>query len=478
MSTQSIGSGGASGAPVTFTGLASGLNTNEIINALLSGERQQITQLGLEQGGLEAQRQALQSIQSGLQQLGTAVSELASPLLFTTSQTVSSSEPSRVGAVVTGGAGVGGYQVAVTQLANSAQRTFTFTSPAAADTITIDGHAFELSAGASIKELVEKVNSESAATVYAAAIDEKTIVFSNRETGKTEGGFIKVSDPGGALAEQAALAKEGKNAEYTIEGVAGTSGSNTLTKAIAGVTLTLNALTTTSGPITIDVAAPAASTSAIAAQVQSFAKLYNSTISTINSELSAKPPANPRNAAELATGTLFGDSDLTNLLSSLRQSIYTPIEGLPAGMSSLADIGVTAGEPTAGGLSKEVLEGHLAIDTVKLESAIKTNPAGVRKVLEGWATGFQAQLKAEIQPGGTLETRINGDNTQAAELTAHMTLMQEMLEVRQRSLREQFTALEGVMAQNQAQSSWLASQMNAMNVAALSNSGTGSSGKG
>jgi flagellar hook-associated protein 2 len=105
MSTQSIGSGGA---PVTFTGLASGLNTNEIIKALLSGERQQITQLGVEQGGLETQRQALQSIQSTLQQLSTAVSELSSPLLFTTSQTAGSSEPSRVSAVVTGGAGVGG----------------------------------------------------------------------------------------------------------------------------------------------------------------------------------------------------------------------------------------------------------------------------------------------------------------------------------------------------------------------------------
>ncbi len=44
---------------------------------------------------------------------------------------------------VSGGAGIGGYEVEVTQLANSAQRTFTFTSPSSEETISIDGQEFQ-----------------------------------------------------------------------------------------------------------------------------------------------------------------------------------------------------------------------------------------------------------------------------------------------------------------------------------------------
>ncbi len=55
-------------------------------------------------------------------------------------------------------------------------------------------------------------------------------MLSNRATGNTGSEFIKVSDPGGALTEEAGTAKEGKNAEFTVDGVAGTSSSNTVTE--------------------------------------------------------------------------------------------------------------------------------------------------------------------------------------------------------------------------------------------------------
>ena len=103
------------------------------------------------------------------------------------------------------------------------------------------------------------------------------MVLSTRETG-AKAGFIAVTDPGGTLVEQAGLAKEGQNAEYTIDGVAGSSASNKLTSAIPGVTLELKALTTTTGPVTVDVQPPGPSVSGIVTQVQAFVTLYNSTI--------------------------------------------------------------------------------------------------------------------------------------------------------------------------------------------------------
>jgi flagellar hook-associated protein 2 len=466
----------SAGSPISFNGLASGLNTGEIISALLAVEREPITRFSHEQIALEGQREQLQSLQSSLTQLTFAAQELSSPVLFNTAQAVSSSDPTQIAATTTTGAAVGGYEVNVTQLANSAQRTFTFKSPAAADTLTIDGKEIKVAAGASIQELVKTINSNSTATVYAAAVGGETVVLSTRATGATGAEFIKVTDPGGTLVEQAGLAKEGKNAEYTVDGVAASSTSNTVTTAIAGVTLNLKALTTTSGPVTIDVEPPAPDVATITAQVQSFVKLYNSTIGTLQTQLTTKPPTSPQTTAELQTGTLFGDSDLEGLLNGMRQRIYQPIAGLPAEMSSLANIGVSTGSPSGKGTpSQSAVEGQLQLNTAELEKAIQTNPAGVQTMLQGWSKSFQEAINVQAAPGGVLEGRISGDSTQVTELTGRVAAMNEMLAIRQKTLQEEFAAMEKVVSQNQAQASWLSSQLATMLASSVSSSSSSTS---
>jgi flagellar hook-associated protein 2 len=471
--------GSGAGAPINITGLASGLNTNEIITALMAVERRPVAQLTNQQSALQAQQTQLKQIQTALQQLSFSAADLASPALFETSQAVTSSNPSQITALSTKGAGVGGYEVNVTQLANSAQRTFTFTSPASADTLTIDGQEISVKAGASIQEVVNAINSDSNATVYAAALEEGKLVLSARTTGNTGEGFIAVSDAGGTLSEVAGTAKQGKNAEYTVDGVAGTSSSNTVKNAIAGVTLNLGGLTTVSGPVTIDVGAPGASVSAITAQVESFVKLYNSTVGSLHNQLSTKPPEHPQTVGELGTGTLFGDSDLGNLVDNMRQALYTPAEGLTGEITSLADIGVSTGAASGSAIpSQGAVEGELKVDTNKLSEAIQTNPKGVEEMLQKWSQSFQKLVNVDAEPGGTLEARITGDTTSIAQLGEHITSMNEMLEVRQKSLQAQFVAMEAAMSQIQAQQSWLTGQINAItaNTAAIAGSGSKSSG--
>src|SRR5205085_11045506 len=113
----------------------------------------------------------LTSIQSALQTVALNAQALGDPALFSPVQSVTSTNPTIVSASANSGVGavVGGYQVAVTQLATAAQRTFTFTSPGSADTITIDGHQTSLAAGGTIKDFVNAVNSDSNATVWATS---------------------------------------------------------------------------------------------------------------------------------------------------------------------------------------------------------------------------------------------------------------------------------------------------------------------
>src|SRR6201994_5194588 len=107
------------GTALQITGLASGLDTNQIIQEEMAIYQQPVTNLQNKQSGLTGMNKQLTSIQQELQTLSSDALSVGDPTLFKTQQLVSSSDTTRVQASSATGAGVGGHQVAVTQLANS-----------------------------------------------------------------------------------------------------------------------------------------------------------------------------------------------------------------------------------------------------------------------------------------------------------------------------------------------------------------------
>jgi flagellar hook-associated protein 2 len=450
--------------PLNITGLASGLDTNQLVTQLMAIERQPRDRLASEQTLVSATKSLLQGFQTKLQSVSDAALGLRSPALFTQSQSVDSSDPTRVLATTATGAGVGGYQIAVTQLANAAQRTFAFTSPTTAGTIAIDGHGTAVAAGATISDLVNAINSDASATVYAAATDSGTVVLSSRQTGDTGAGFIAVSDPTGSLAEQTAKAKQGQDALFSVDGVSGSSHSNTVTNAVAGVTLTLKGVTTVSGPVTVTVGAPGANASAIKQALQSFVDTYNSTIDAIDAKLDEHSVPNATTASDQQKGLLFGDQELSDLLAQMRQAIYAPIAGLPEGMNSLADLGVSTGDAT-GTVNQDAVAGKLTLDATKLDAAVAANPSGVRDLMmgtpsaTGWAQSFQAIVDGAAAPSGALSARIDGETSEIGDLTASIADWDDRLALRQTSLQNQFAAMEAALSASQSQGQWLSGQL-------------------
>jgi len=468
MSTQSVSSSstgatvsslGAS-SPLQITGLASGLDTNSIISALIAIDKQPITALQNQSSGLTATNSALSSVQTALQQLSASAKALGSASLFTNTQTATSTNSTLVSATATTGTGavIGSYQVGVTNLASSAQRTFSFTSPTAADTVTIDGQQVALNANASAQDLVNAVNSNSNLDVWATATDSGTVVLSNRATGDTGTNYIQVSDTSGSLTEQTALAQQGANAQYTINGVAHSSASDTITNGIAGVTLSLNGLTTTTGTVTVNVSPPAPNSQSIQTAVQAFVTSYNQVISQIQTQLSTQP-----SKTDPTVGTLFGDPDLRDVLSNMRQAMYTPGSGLPQSMSSMLNVGVSTGAASGSALpSQNAINGDLSLNADTLTQALTTNPSGVAAMLKSWSQSFSGIVDTEAQVGGTLDTRIQGDNQQISDISSRIQAMQETLNAKQTALQAQFAALEATLSQNQSTASWLSSQINAL----------------
>src|SRR3954468_20969670 len=114
-------------ASLNLSGLASGVDTNSIVDQLMAIERQPRTRLQWRQSAIEARQNALKDVDTRLTNLLNAAKALRDVVTWTDSQTVSSSDPTKVTARRLSSAPAGPATVDVTQLATTEQRTYAYT---------------------------------------------------------------------------------------------------------------------------------------------------------------------------------------------------------------------------------------------------------------------------------------------------------------------------------------------------------------
>lgn len=451
-----------SNSPLQITGLASGLNTNAIIQAELAEAELPITNMQTEVSGLQNMDTTLGSIQSALLTVQLDGQALGDPTLFNPTQTVTSSDSSLVDATSTSGIGtpIGGSTVTVTQLATAAQRTFTFTSPASADTVNIDDQQIQLKAGASSQDLADAVNGDANADVWASATSSGQIVFSSRTTGQLGPDYIQVSDTAGSLSEVPADAQDGLDAAYTINGNPGSSPTDTIsdstagaTLTIPGVTLTLNGVTGADTPVTVAAQPPTANTQAITTAVNQFVTDYNTAINLLDNTVGTQPADSATGGTyNPDSGSLFGDIDLENVIGQMRTSIDTPAAGLTAGLSSLSDIGINTGQST-GTVQSSSLSGNLTVNQTQLDAAIQSNPDAVQQIMQSFGTSFFNVLADVAGPAGDLATRVAGNNAEIGSLNNEISNMQAMYAQQEKSMEAEWASVEATLSQLQSQGS-------------------------
>src|SRR5262245_13094040 len=106
-----------------FGGLASGLDTNSIIDQLMSIEQQPKVRLQQKQVVEQARQSVLKDVQTRLRNLSLQVASLRDPGTWNDVQTVDSTDTTKVTATRTGGAAAGGYSLQIVSLARAAQMT-------------------------------------------------------------------------------------------------------------------------------------------------------------------------------------------------------------------------------------------------------------------------------------------------------------------------------------------------------------------
>jgi flagellar hook-associated protein 2 len=479
---SSLATYGNSSSTPTFNigGLASGLDTNSIIAQLMKIE-QLPQQRIIDKQTYETQRQTdLQAIQTQLGALQTAVYALTNPSTWTTSQTITSSDPTHVTA---SGIGVppGGFTVSVSQLARAAQVTqsTSLTAASAADTLTIQvgtdpSKAFDVSvaSGASLDTIAAAINTASSANggQISATVYNSQLVLAAQATGSTN--TISVTSTG-TLATDLGFTQTvaPQDAQYSVDGGATqTSSSNSITNIATGLTVTL--LGTTSSPATVTVSGAGANTSGVTTALQNFVTTYNATIDMISAKVNEQPVPNPQNAADKLKGDLNGDPALESLLSRLRQSVGDLFTNGPASMKTLAQAGLSTGAAVGTGtLNQSSINGDLTLDTTTLQNALSSSFQDVKNLFtnatgsydsEGLGQRLNTLLLQYTGTNGVLPSALASESSLLTELAQQKADWDVRLATRQQTLQAQFTNMETAMQKAQAQGSWLASQVSSL----------------
>jgi flagellar hook-associated protein 2 len=441
---------------LSFTGLASGVDTDAIVTALMQIERTPQTRM---QGRLDqanARLAGFEQTRGRLDALRGAADALRGVGVFSPAPWASSSDTARLTATATGSAVQASYAIEIQSLARADVRTqrSSLAAAGADDVLHVGaGTQFDVAvqAGDTISAIAGKINA-AGGDVQASVVEGK-LRLTSRETGtahavsvSSDGSLAAGLDVGSTLAAT--------DARFTVDGVAHTRSSNTVDDAIAGATLTLRAPTTAT-PILLQTDPAHVDVDGVVGRVRNLVSAYNAVVDGLRGGLQEKPVADPKTVADRNRGLFFNDGAYASILDRVQRATADPVHGAATAYDQAAEIGLSGGA-SSGGLSADALSGRIVLDEAKLRAALAADPAAVERLLtgdgpdrdgDGLATRLSAVVAEATGSSGALGGRIETENRRAADWRASIDRMGERLDARESMLRSQFTAMERALGQ-------------------------------
>ncbi|NDU90624.1 MAG: flagellar filament capping protein FliD [Ferrovum sp.] len=376
---------------------SSSIDVASIVGQLMQVESQPMTQLQNEQSGFKSTITALNTVQGAVSSFQTAVQGLTS--LGQYQGYTTSSSNSALSATASTSAIPGSYSVSVSQLAQAqslvaagqasetapigtgATTTLNFTSGTISGGTLSSGiysGATFTPNGSGTKSVTINSSNDSlsgiASAINAAGIGVTATVVDNGSStpyqlvltgssGVSNSMQISVSgdatlssllsyNPAGT--QDLTQVSAAQNAQLTVNGIALSQASNTVSNAVQG--LTFNLTGTTASPATVSVAQ---NTGAVTTAVNNLVSAYNALNTAIQSVASYDSSTN-------TAGPLFGDPMVNNIQNQIRSILNTPISGTTSVYSTLAEIGVTFQQ-----------DGSMAVNSSQLNTALATSPSDI-----------------------------------------------------------------------------------------------------
>ena len=455
-SASTAGSSAAS-ALITSTGIGSGLNISAIVSALTNAEgAAQQTQITNQQDSLTAQVSAFGTFSSALSTLQATLSTLETPSDLA-GFTAAVADKTVATATADNTAVAGNYSFAVQNLATPSILT---SQPVTSASAVVGTGTLQISVGGRSTSVTIDSSDNTLAGIAAAinaapnnpgvsasiitATDGSRLVLSGTATGAANAITVTETDTGTGLSQITNLTQTqaAQDANFTINGYAATSANNVVTGAISGVTIDLLAPTAANTPTSLSVSPD---TSAAQTSIGTFVTAVNGVLASIQS-------LSGYDASTQTAGPLNGDPTLQafqNQLSNILDQFKT---GGSSGISSLADLGVTANA-----------QGSLDSDSTTLANALSSNLTGVANLLGGpneIATQIDALVTSYTGPGGLLATVNQGLQTGLTNLTQAQTQLNAQLATYSATLTAQYNAMDAAVAALKQTQTYLNAEFN------------------
>jgi len=438
-------------ATFSVGGLASGLDTNSLIDKLVQLESQPLTDIQNRQAGIQSQLSTIGQIVSKLQALSTASADLKNNGALVTK--VASSNDSFT-ATPGSSATAGRYSVQVESLAQASKwRSVGFAS---GETLVggtlqleVQGTTYDpisIADGTSLEDAAFAIR-QSGAPVSAVVLNDGTHRYLSitaldtgySPTGAPSDALTVTFTPGAGSGKDPGFAEKqaAVNAVVNVDGISFTRQSNTVTDAIPGTTLTLESMGAAEDLV---IGSDADGTQA---RLQKFVSAYNDVQKVIQAQLSPGPGTD-------RSSTLAGDGTIRNLQAKLASLITTSVGA--GGIRTLADLGV-----------KTERDGTLSVDSTILSNAVARNGSAVNALFATASTGLgdlvDGLVTSETRIGdGLLTIRQDGLNASIKQLGAQAAAVQLRIDSFRQRLVDQFTAMESTVSNLKSIGSFLTAQ--------------------
>lgn len=479
-------------------GIGSGLDVSGLVAKLMTVERAPVTLLDKKEASYQAKLTSYGTLKSSLASLQTAAKALSTPDKFSPMK-ASIADTTILSASASSTAVAGSYDVEVQSLAQSqklmmsaaggtdgyaATNTLvgegtitinfgTYTAPVfPATTPTFDINPAKLDAKtivigsgnntlAGIRDAINTANAGvSASIINDGSANGYHLSLTSTDSGARNAMQISVAgatgdlaqlnyDPSSIVVGATNLSENvvAKDAVIVVDNVTITKQSNAITDAIQGVTLNLSKTmplgTTTKITLTRD-------TSNVKSAVESFVKAYNDTNKAIKDTT----------AYDAATGkgaVLTGDSTIRSIQTQLRGMFSAPVSGAPSGLAMLSDVGISFQK-----------DGSLAIDSTKFGAVIADPTKDLSKLftstgsVKGYAWQLDVLAGKILSPVGQLADRTNNVNQSIKDIGTRRDVINARLVSVEQRYRDQFNALDTLIASMTTTSSFLTQQLAAL----------------
>ncbi|HHL2561504.1 TPA: flagellar filament capping protein FliD [Yersinia enterocolitica] len=462
-------------ASISSLGVGSGMDLSSLLTSLSNAEQARLTPLTTQQTSYKSKLTAYGILQSALAKVETASAALKKADTLTS--TAVSSTNTAFSAVTDSAASAGSYSIEVTNLAkaqsllsaevpnatnklgdDNASRTITITQPGKKDPLEVTLTSDQTSL-TGIRDAINKQEGGVSASIMKADDNTYYLALTSKDTGTQSEMTISVtgddtlndflnytpSSTGGSGGMTQKVAAE--DAALTVNGVAITRQSNTITDAPQGVTLTLKAKTKTSEPESLNITRDS---TAMKAAIQTWVDAYNSLQTTFGS-LTQYTAVEQGKDQSTNNGALVGDGTLRSIQTQLKSQLASAQSG---DVKTLASLGIT-----------QDVKGKLTIDSTKLDKALTEKPNGVVVffVGDGKETGFATQTDNLLNTvldttKGTLKSATDGINKSLKNLDTQVTATTASIALTIERYKTQFTQLDKMMTSMNSTVSFLTQQ--------------------